>query len=145
MLIKIVELDEFNIINIISLAEAYYRWIGDIESSKRLYEKAYGIDNKNTELLKRMCTLYHECDYGSEKDNLEKTYKLGKELSEASDNIDEFIGTIQSAALNVIDWDLYDKFGNSWNAWTGAAQLGRVKTLEDKLTLIESHKNMEKH
>jgi protein O-GlcNAc transferase len=140
VLIKIVELDEFNIINIISLAEAYYRWIGDIESSKRLYEKAYGIDNKNTELLKRMCTLYHECDYGSEKENLEKTYKLGKELSEASDNIDEFIGTIQSAALNVIDWDLYDKFGNSWNAWTGAAQLGRVKTLEDKLTLIESHK-----
>lgn len=140
LLIKIVDIDKSNIINIISLAEAYYRWIGDIESSKRLYEKAYAIDSTHIELLKRMCTLYHECHYGSEKDNLEKTYMLGKKLSETSDNIDEFIGTIQTSALNVIDWDLYDKFGNSWNSWIGIAKLGRVKTLEDRMSLLYAHK-----
>lgn len=140
LLIKIVDIDESNIENIIALADAYHRWLGNIKSSVTLYEKAYKIDNKNTALLSRMCTLYHECNTGSEKDNIEKAYKLGKELSDLSNNIEEFIGTIQSASLTVMDWELYDKLGNNWNAWTGVAKLGRVKTLEDRISLLNAHK-----
>lgn len=129
-----------NVKNIITLAEGYYRWGGDSANAKKFYNMAYSKDPNNPELLQKMCTFFHECHYGSEAENLAITYQLAKKLAEIAPAMDGIAGTIQSVAIGMMDYELYNHFGNSIKKWVGQEQLGRVKTLQDRLDLIASHR-----
>lgn len=125
---------------IAKLATAYYQWLGDSGNAKIYYKLAYDKNPNDPDLLEKMCTFFQGCHYGSEAENLDTAYRLAKKIIEVAPNMNGIAGAVQSVAVTMLDYDMYDKFGNRFNDWIGANKFGRVKTLQDRLDLIKSHR-----
>jgi len=146
---------EFNpgdIGNLLALGHGYHSVMGDSMRAKECYDMAYKVDPTNIEVLQRLCELMlsiKEYD-GSQDKFISKAYEYAEQMLVNCKSVKDIAAIIQMLSLKILDYDMYDKLGGQKELvdyWVGLSdsrpfvyQLSRVKTIEDRLHLLEGHR-----
>lgn len=128
---------------IIFMANAYYYALGDNKTAKSYYERAYALNPENPEVIEKLCTFLQETREGIVGVNITNAYNLACKLIAITPNPFNIAGAVQPSILAAMDYDTHDKLGPSSKiikTLTGAYQMGRMKTMEDRLNFVEVHR-----
>lgn len=136
----------------IAMANLYYYSLGKSMEAKKYYDLAYSIDPNNVSLLTKLCHFLMSVRNlpSSEGENLDQAYKIAIKMLNESPSVIYIAEAVQPAFLRLLDYDSYDKLGdkrvmidywvNHLNNPTLAFQMSRVKTMEDRLYLLDAHR-----
>lgn len=126
----------------IFLGNAYYHALGNSIKARECYNKAYALDPENRDIIEKLCTFLQEVREGSVRDNVDTSYKLACKLIDITPNPLLIAGAAQPSLLTVLDYDTHKKLGpyhEIIKKYVSAFQMSRVKTLEDRLAIIDTH------
>lgn len=148
---KILTIDPYEVKTLVALGNAYHSSLNDSARAKDLYYRAYRINPNDLEISQQLCHLLLAVrgDKNSE-DNLDRAVEISYQMLKSSLAVNQVSWVAQGAFLHSLDYDGYDKLGDSKNmmkAWINAGhvaplilQMSRVKNIEDRLFLLEMHK-----
>lgn len=126
----------------IFLGNAYYHALGNSIKARECYNKAYAIDPQNRDIIEKLCTFLQEAREGSVRDNIAISHKLACKLIDITPNPLLIAGAVQPSLLTALDYEHHSKLGpyqEIIKMYVGAFQMSRVKTIEDRLAIIDAH------
>jgi predicted O-linked N-acetylglucosamine transferase (SPINDLY family) len=136
----------------IAFANAAYYGANDTMKAKHYYNLAYKQDPNNQLVMQKLCHFLMTARNTdtSEGENIDTAYEIAKRMVNVIPNVVSVSDAAQAVFLKVLDYEAYDNLGDRrammeyWitqcNIPTLTFQMSRVKTLEDRLYLIEAHK-----
>jgi len=125
------------------LGNAYYHALGDSKKARTCYERAYALDPDDPEVVEKMCTFLQEVREGTVSSNIADSHMLACKLIKLLPDPFPVAGAIQPSLLKVLDYDMHDKLGDIGkiiSTYIGGIQMGRIKTMEDRLNFVEAHR-----
>lgn len=137
---------------ILALANAYYYSLGDVDKAYEYYEMAYALNPNHIPLLQKLCNflLTIRGKKGTEGGNLDRAYELSCKMLALTHLPISISESAQPSFLKTLDYENYSKLGSSnemikywgeqFNSPPLTYQMSRVKTLEDRLNLINAHR-----
>jgi predicted O-linked N-acetylglucosamine transferase (SPINDLY family) len=144
---ELIRINPLEIDSIIAVANTYQFIIGDKVQAAHYYNMGLNIAPNNLELLQSYCSAVVAEGGG---DNLTKGYELAIKIINLAPSVNEVAGIIQSLSLRVLDYELYSKIAtddriidnwvNNLDISPLLFRMARVKTLEDKIKLVDYHR-----
>lgn len=136
---------------ILALGKLLHYSINDHKATNALYERAYSLFPDNIELGSDYCRSLSNSRYGDEAEHFAKAYSIAlRLLNNDADLLLPAAHNLQSVLLRATDYENIKKIGDSrkllqyWLHDMDIAalhsQLGRVETLQDRIELVDIHK-----
>lgn len=147
---RILETHPNEIKTIVALGNIYSSSFNDMERAQKLYYEAYKSNPNNLELLQKIChSLLITRSFKGERDDLDQAVKLSHKMVELSSSPASESWVTQGVFLHALDHEGYHKLGKPeemMKLWVRSQavtplllQMGRVKSMEDRLELLDMH------